>query len=300
MELNQLKQFKVVAETENLSKAAEDILFVSQPALSISIKKLEEELGTPLFDRSGKKLKLNEAGTMLLKRVSIILNEVDAINSDFLTYESSNSKNFINIYSSSMTLLRHFSVLLTKSNLEFTVNSKICKFEDLEQKLRNKECDICFVDRIIEQPDIVCMPLARLMVYISVPNDNPLAKKKSLKWSDLNNQTFLGFDAHIDEPLVNNMNKILKNRNIKLNRIGIQYDDFIFTSIATSSDYLCFTNNITEKYTPRGNLPNRTMVKVVDENSTCQIYVCYLKKHGFKVEKIRAFIHDNYKEIMGE
>lgn len=54
MELNQLNQFKIVAETENLTKAAENILFVSQPALSISIKKLEDELGTPLFDREGK------------------------------------------------------------------------------------------------------------------------------------------------------------------------------------------------------------------------------------------------------
>ena len=54
MELLQLKYFRVIAETENISKAAEQ-LYIAQPSLSMTLKRLEDELGIPLFDRNGKK-----------------------------------------------------------------------------------------------------------------------------------------------------------------------------------------------------------------------------------------------------
>ncbi len=50
MEMSQLQNFIVVAEEENITKAA-DLLLLSQSALSRSIHNLEKELGVPLFDR---------------------------------------------------------------------------------------------------------------------------------------------------------------------------------------------------------------------------------------------------------
>lgn len=73
MELTQLKYFKVLAETENLTKTAEK-LYLSTPALSGSINRLEHELGMTLFDRaSGKKLKLNDKGRVMLEAVDQIM-----------------------------------------------------------------------------------------------------------------------------------------------------------------------------------------------------------------------------------
>lgn len=66
MDFLQLKYFKTTAELEHISKASQTLL-VSQPALSITIKKLEEELGCPLFDRVGKNIKLNSNGKIVLK-----------------------------------------------------------------------------------------------------------------------------------------------------------------------------------------------------------------------------------------
>jgi len=66
MELSQIRYFIVAAQFQNLSKAA-NILNITQPALSKSISKLEEEVGTRLFDRSGKKITLNESGKKFLE-----------------------------------------------------------------------------------------------------------------------------------------------------------------------------------------------------------------------------------------
>ncbi len=72
MELRQLRGFYEVALTKNVSLAA-DNLHISQPALSISIKKLEGELGLSLFARDGRSVRLTDEGKMLLPLVTKII-----------------------------------------------------------------------------------------------------------------------------------------------------------------------------------------------------------------------------------
>ena len=66
MELLQLKYFKTVAEIGKISAAAES-LYISAPALSTSIARLEKELGVQLFDRSNNRIELNRQGHILLR-----------------------------------------------------------------------------------------------------------------------------------------------------------------------------------------------------------------------------------------
>lgn len=66
MELQQIEYFRIIAKTENISKAAE-MLYVAQPSLSQMLKRLEDELGVQLFDRIGKKIVLNDGGRIFLK-----------------------------------------------------------------------------------------------------------------------------------------------------------------------------------------------------------------------------------------
>ena len=76
MELVQLRYFITAAQFQNLSRAAQ-ALNITQPALSKSISKLESELGVKLFDRSGKKITLNESGERLLEHAISSLNGLD-------------------------------------------------------------------------------------------------------------------------------------------------------------------------------------------------------------------------------
>jgi DNA-binding transcriptional LysR family regulator len=66
MELRHLRYFIAVAEEGNMHKAAQR-LHISQPPLSLSIKQMEEEIGTPLFDRIGRIIQLNNAGKTFLE-----------------------------------------------------------------------------------------------------------------------------------------------------------------------------------------------------------------------------------------
>ena len=76
MELSQLRYFLQVAERGNFTRAAEDLM-ISQPALSRSIQKLEEELGQPVFERKTRSLSLTDAGTLLQARARHVLSILD-------------------------------------------------------------------------------------------------------------------------------------------------------------------------------------------------------------------------------
>jgi len=75
MDISAYKAFLTVAELGTFSKAA-DVLFITQPAVSKRIALLEEQLGSKLFDRIGKRVMLNEAGKALLPIAARILEDM--------------------------------------------------------------------------------------------------------------------------------------------------------------------------------------------------------------------------------
>ena len=76
MELSQLEYFRVTAQLEHFTRAASQ-LHITQPSLSKAIANLEDELGVFLFDREGKRVRLNAYGQAFLKQVEQILNLAD-------------------------------------------------------------------------------------------------------------------------------------------------------------------------------------------------------------------------------
>ena len=78
IELYELRQFAAFADCGTLSEAAE-ILHLSQPALSRSMKKIEEEIGVSLFIRRKNRLELNENGAYVVELAKKVLADADAL-----------------------------------------------------------------------------------------------------------------------------------------------------------------------------------------------------------------------------
>jgi len=76
MELLQLRYFQALAKNGNLTRTAKE-LYLAPPSLSVSVSRLEKELGGPLFDRVGRRMYLNDQGKVFLKRVDEILAALD-------------------------------------------------------------------------------------------------------------------------------------------------------------------------------------------------------------------------------
>lgn len=85
MELYQLEYFREIVASGSLHAAAKR-LHVAQPSLSRCVKSLEEELGTPLFDRVGRNIVLNESGRIVLHRAEVTLDAARSIKRDVDAY----------------------------------------------------------------------------------------------------------------------------------------------------------------------------------------------------------------------
>ena len=86
MELRTMRYFLAVAREENMTRAAE-LLHVTQPTLSKSLKSLEDELGKKLFVRHSFHIELTEEGVLLRKRAEDLVSMADKIQTEFLSLD---------------------------------------------------------------------------------------------------------------------------------------------------------------------------------------------------------------------
>jgi len=81
MNLKQLEYFKQICKYQNFTKAAKE-LYISQPALTLAIHQLEEELQVQLFSRKNKQIALTKEGEYFLERIIPILIEFEKLEED--------------------------------------------------------------------------------------------------------------------------------------------------------------------------------------------------------------------------
>ena len=126
MNLTQLQYFSVIAQMENVSKAAE-YLHITQSSLSKHLSRIEEEVGAPLFDRHGKKLVLNERGTRFLESCERILKEMEEAEQDIRQLSSGAGQKVKIALAGGMEELFACMAQFRKQNgnVEFDVDSKV-------------------------------------------------------------------------------------------------------------------------------------------------------------------------------
>ncbi len=190
---DQLRYFVAAARSEHMARAA-DQLDLSQPALSRSIQKLEEELGLPLFDRVGRGVRLNEAGKILLRRVDRANAEFEDALRELKDFGATKSVSvgYLSTFGVSLIpeLVKGFSVL--EPDLQFSL------FEGpsplLTKQLLNGEVDLC-VSTEPYDPGVEWRPLFKEELFALVPMEHPLAARKSIELMELADEPFVALRA---------------------------------------------------------------------------------------------------------
>jgi len=143
MELRHLRYFKVVAEMQHFRRAAEK-LHITQPALSNQIKKLEDELGTKLFIRIGRNVKLSETGELVLSCTHRILNEAELLKeavSDIELGQSGSLKLGV-LQSINALYLRNLVIEFDREHPNISLQIEEMTNHEIEVKLINGDIDI--------------------------------------------------------------------------------------------------------------------------------------------------------------
>lgn len=196
MELLQLKTFSVVAKTLHFRRAAEE-LKISQAAVSNQIKSLEQELGEPLFYRNPRRIELSFQGKRVLNYADLILEEIEIMKSE-VTAESEKLSGRVKLAGVSYGLNTPFHELwlafrnrFPEIELSFEIAHSA---EHLLDKLRRGEVDAVLIARDYDLPGVTVIPFGSFELFFVVGQKHPLAKKKTVKLTDLMNFEWLCFD----------------------------------------------------------------------------------------------------------
>jgi DNA-binding transcriptional LysR family regulator len=197
MELRHLRYFVAVAETQNVLRAATQKLHVSQPAVSRQIRDLEDELGVLLFERTGKALKLTDAGRLFLKEARAVLERTDEAVRNVRAFAQAGETELHVGYTPALRSQIVSPALHTFQQAMPDVHVRLHDWtsEKIVTGLRDGRLQLAFVVRPSKRGAFHGLrfeELLREQVHLGVPPTHPLAQRRSVSLADAAREPFVG------------------------------------------------------------------------------------------------------------
>lgn len=190
MELLQLKYFQVIARTQNISHAATE-LHIAQPSLSQTLKRLETELGTSLFDRKGKHIILNEYGRIFLKYTNKVFDALAGAAIEIDTLRHREQKNVV-LYIRAASML--FPELLRKiKEADSEINLHIYQQPACEPLHLNELLISSAYQKPTEHNSTI---LLEERILAAVPKGHRLSGTSQVTLQDLKSENFISLTPH--------------------------------------------------------------------------------------------------------
>ncbi|MED3662366.1 LysR family transcriptional regulator [Ureibacillus terrenus] len=195
MELRQLRYFVEVAEREHISEAAEH-LHVAQSAVSRQIANLEEELGTALFERVGRNVKLTPIGKIFLEHAITALNAIDfAVKQveEYLDPERGSIKIGFPTSLASYVLPTVISAF-KKEYPDVSFHLRQGSYRYLIEAVRNRELNLAFLGPVPRKDETInSLILFNENICALLPANHRLAKRDKIQLDELRNDHFVLF-----------------------------------------------------------------------------------------------------------
>jgi len=191
MTLRQLQIFSVAARHMSFARAADE-LHLTQPAISMQIRQLEDTAGLPLFERIGRRLALTEAGEKLTHHASRILGEIKDAEDAMTSLKQADSGSIsVGIVSSATCFAPKLLARYSRQFPGVSVNFLVGNREMLLRLLQDNAIDLAIMGRPPPELDTVAEPLARHPQVLIAPLAHPFADARRFDLQELRHETFL-------------------------------------------------------------------------------------------------------------
>ena len=189
--LRQLKVFESVARNLSFSRAAEE-LYLTQPAVSIQVSKLQEHAGLPLFEQLGKKIYLTPAGTEMLRSCRAIIGQFQETEEAMTHFKGiSGGKLSVAVISAGDYFFPRLLVEFMRRHEGVTLDFAVCNREELLGRLNDNLTDLAVMVRPPTDADTVHAPFAPHPYVIVAAPGHPLAGKKRIPMTRLADEPFV-------------------------------------------------------------------------------------------------------------
>jgi DNA-binding transcriptional LysR family regulator len=223
MQIESLKVFCDLAETESFTKAAQ-INDVTQSAVSQQISSLERQFKSLLIERSKKKFRLTREGQVLYDFSKQIIQHYESLHSKLQEIKDivSGTIRVVTIYSIGLHDLPPYLKKFFKAFPTVHVHVEYRRSNQVYEEVLGNMVDLGLVAYPNRDPKLEIVPLRRDMMALICHPQHPLAKLKTIKLKDIAGQKFIAFEPDI--PTRKAIDKILKEHGVEVNTI-MEFDN---------------------------------------------------------------------------
>lgn len=234
LNLEELEQFVAFVDNGTLSRAAE-ILHISQPTLTRTMRHVEEAFGTSLFVRGKNRIALNEVGLKAAEVARHLLNQ--AANAIQEVQVLAKSLQTISIETCAPVPLWVLLSSLAAEYPENTISSKIVSIDKVVADVVSGACDIGILPFAKNDEHFYCWPFMQENLSVCIPKGHTLSIAKTLQLSDLN-----GFNCLLRGQI--GFWTELCRQKMPASRFLVQTNDFELKELIKTSTLLCFVTDV--------------------------------------------------------
>ena len=264
-----------------LSATAEHLL-ITQPSVTRGMKKLEQELGVTLFNRSANKIELTATGELAAQEAEKLLKSQEVFIDKVINFDKSQQS--IKLGSVAPGPLLFIQSEYDQHNFEqkLTFNHQLVNPEDVTSDLLTYKEQIVFSHQEIQTKEIESLYLGSEQLSVRIDKFNPLSQQKSVSFSDLAGLSFLV--AQDIGPWKNICETYIP-------RAKFLYQDDLnsLDELTRYSNFPVFRSNLTRLDQNRNENDNRKEVQISDQHNSLPIYASYLKDKENKT-RIKPFL----------
>ena len=260
-----LEQLAAVEEYGTLSAASER-LHLTQPSVTRAMRKLEDIIGVPLFERTKNRAVLNENGRLAAECARRILTDQQALVDRVRALDR--SRHTITVGAISPGPMMELSPRLASLYPSQAISTQTQPEEQLVQGLRNGLYQLIILNRRLADPAFRCHPCGTERLYASLPPDHPLAGRKGVSFAEMNGERFL---------MLNNVGAwdAVVRREMPDSRFLLQTEWESLHELIHSSSIASFVTDITLRLAAgREDTSRRVHVPFTDESAEEHFFCC--------------------------
>jgi len=188
--LRQLRVFEAVASSLSYSRAAES-LFLTQPAVSMQIKQLEEVTGVNLFEQLGKKIYLTEAGNEFHHYSRNILQQLQDAENMLTELKGLGSKLTISVASTASYIVPKLLAAFCQLHPQTKASMNVTNRETLLNQMAHNEVGLAIMGQPPEKLKLEATSFMQNQLVVIAPIHHPLAEERDISLNRLQQETFL-------------------------------------------------------------------------------------------------------------
>ncbi|MBR1715505.1 MAG: LysR family transcriptional regulator [Treponema sp.] len=276
-ELQQVKLFLKFAECGSLKKASEE-LNMTQPGLSRSMRRLEEELGVSLFVRTSNTISLNENGRKALELFGDLYGKAVEVGDALKLF--SESKRTVKVLSPSPTLFPELKRRFAISNPGVEVIAETSAYEGMVEALRNGDCQLIQVSHPVEGDDVYNAVFDEESLCLLLPENHKFSSRKDgVLLSELDGETVL---APLETGYWNNVTeKLLPNSHFIHQKEKTDFETLLVSSTLPTFVTDTMIGSFNDSFKKSG----RSIIPLLDEYLNVTVYCCCLLKNRGQFER---------------